>query len=174
MTSPNASAEFVALWNAHSRRVYAYIYSMVADWADADDIFQETGLVVLAKFDEFQKGTNFGAWACRIAYHKVLLHVRQQRVQDHLDEVVLEALQDESLAMAEGVTSRLAALSDCLKELSKKDRQLVELRYHGANTVETVARKIGRTSWAVYKGLTRVHQTLLDCISSKLAQEDRS
>lgn len=172
MTRPDTSAEFVTLWNAHSRRVYAYIYSLVADWAHADDIFQDTGLVVLKKFSEFEPGTNFGAWACRIAYHRVLYHLRQQRMQDHLDEEVLNALQDESLTMAEGLNSRLAALTECLKQLSEKDRKLVELRYHGSNAVETVAQKLGRTTWAVYKALTRIHETLLDCISRKLSQEE--
>jgi RNA polymerase sigma-70 factor (ECF subfamily) len=119
------STEFVTLWNAHSRRVYAYIYSLVGNWADADDLFQETGLAVLSQFQEFEQGTHFGAWACRIAYHKVMSHFRERRIGNHLDEFVLESLRDQSLDMLVTIPARLAALSDCLNEMPAKDRRLI-------------------------------------------------
>lgn len=172
VTPADRSAEFVALWNANSRRVYAYIYSLVGNWADADDLFQETGLAVLSKFDEYEPGTHFGAWACRIAYHKVLMHFRERRSAPHLDEVVLEALRDQSLAMSNLVPAQMSALNECLRQLPSKDRALLRLRYFCSTSVAKIANKIRRTPSAVYKALARVHELLLECIEQKMAQED--
>ena len=44
-----ASDDFVALLTKHQRRLHAYIFSLVWNPADADDILQETNLVLLKK-----------------------------------------------------------------------------------------------------------------------------
>lgn len=59
MKPTQQSATFVALWSAHGPRVYSYIFSLVGSWPDADDVYQETSVVLLEKFDEFEPGTNF-------------------------------------------------------------------------------------------------------------------
>jgi RNA polymerase sigma-70 factor (ECF subfamily) len=174
MSNTQGPIEFVTLWSVHSRRVYAYIYSLVANWSDADDIFQETSIVLMQKFDEFEPGTSFFAWACRVAYHKVLVHFKKRRFHEHLDDELLDVLHDEALPLADQSNARFAALTDCLGELSEKDRKLVALRYHGSASVETVAQQVDRTPWAVYKALARVHDALLACIRRKLAEGDRS
>lgn len=172
MAAPDRSAEFVGLWNAHSQRVYAYIYSLVANWADADDLFQETGLVVLAKFPEYQTGTHFGAWACRIAHNKVMQYFRERQVAHHLDEAVIESLQAESLELSAAIPARLSALSDCLSQMTAAERRLIQLRYFRSATVESIAQKTGQSTSTVYKSLAKIHEALLDCITRKLAQED--
>jgi predicted transcriptional regulator len=48
------------------------------------------------------------------------------------------------------------------------------LRYHRSATVEAIAGQTGRTTSAVYKALSRIHETLLDCIARKLAQGEAS
>lgn len=172
MTKPERSAEFLTLWNAHSQRVYAYIYSLVANRADVDDIFQDTGLVVFSKFNEFQPGTNFGAWACRIAYHKVMQFFRDREATDHLDETVLELLQAQSLDLSATVPAQLTALRDCLSQMPPGEKRLVKLRYFRSATVEAIAQKTGQSPSTVYKNLAKAHEALLDCVTRKLAQED--
>ncbi len=61
----------VALMTRHQRRIFSYIYTLVPRRPDADDILQETSLVICEKFDEFEEGTDFVAWACQIAYWRV-------------------------------------------------------------------------------------------------------
>ncbi len=52
VTPTKSPSEFVSLWTVHARRVYAYIFSLVPNATDADDLLQETSLVLLTKFDE--------------------------------------------------------------------------------------------------------------------------
>ena len=63
MPDPKRYDEFAGLVRLHTGQVLAYINALVLDWNDADDLFQETCLVLWQKFDEFRPGTNFLAWA---------------------------------------------------------------------------------------------------------------
>src|SRR3982751_3578036 len=61
----------MALITQHQRRIFSYIYALVPDRYDAEDLLQETNLVICEKFNDFQEGTDFVAWACQIAYWRI-------------------------------------------------------------------------------------------------------
>src|SRR5215216_1469947 len=61
----------VALLTRHQRQIFSYIYVLVPNRADAEDLLQETSVVICEKFDEFREGSDFVAWACQIAYWRV-------------------------------------------------------------------------------------------------------
>ena len=65
------SAVFVELLTQHQRKLYGYIYTLVPNATDSDDLLQETNLVLWKKRSEYKLGTNFMAWACRIAFFNV-------------------------------------------------------------------------------------------------------
>ncbi|MFN7134755.1 MAG: guanylate kinase, partial [Myxococcales bacterium] len=50
---------------------------------DSEEVIQETNLVLWREFDRFQEGTNFAAWACRVALNQVLAW-RKKRQRDRL------------------------------------------------------------------------------------------
>jgi DNA-directed RNA polymerase specialized sigma24 family protein len=53
-------------------RLYAYILTLLADAAAAEDVLQETNLVLYCKAKEFTEGTCFDAWAFRTARNQCL------------------------------------------------------------------------------------------------------
>ena len=73
-SSPNlhSEGEFVRLYTASSRRIYTYILTLLPNRTDAEDVFQDVSVLLWEKFPEFTPGTQFSAWACRIAYFKAL------------------------------------------------------------------------------------------------------
>ena len=172
MASTKSPTEFVALWTVYARRVYAYIFSLVPNATDADDLLQETSLVLLQKFEEAGPIENFPAWACKVAYLKVLEFHRQRRPAELVDELFFEAVNQEAVKHVDGLDRRMEALSDCLARLSAKDRRLIDLRYRGNHSVASVGRKLGRTGSAIYKALARVRESLLDCMRRKLAERE--
>ena len=64
--------QFIRLMTRHERLVYGYILSLVPNWADADEILQETNIRLWEEFEKFETGTNFAAWAVRVAHFQVL------------------------------------------------------------------------------------------------------
>jgi RNA polymerase sigma-70 factor (ECF subfamily) len=173
MVASQLSAEFLRLWNEHSRHIYAYIYTLVGNWPDADDVFQETSFTLMSKLDEFTVGTNFRAWACRIAYLKCLEFFRSNRLSNVVQVDFLEVV-DQELSLLQGeVEPRFSALAECLASLSEKDRSLIQLRYYDGQDVNTIAAILGRSTRMIYKSLARIHERLLECIRVRIVAEDR-
>src|SRR5277367_486456 len=63
--------QLMTLMTRHQRQIFGYIYSLVPDRHDAEDLLQETSLVICEKFNDFEGGTDFVAWACQIAYWRI-------------------------------------------------------------------------------------------------------
>jgi RNA polymerase sigma-70 factor (ECF subfamily) len=170
---PSKCDDFVTLLSRHSRRIYGYIRTMVIDFADANDVFQNTTICLWKKFDEFTIGTNFFAWSCQVAYLEVLKFRERKRPQLALSEEVLDLMATEAVDRADELASREAALSECLKKLSPEDRKLLEQRYYKDRKPKEIARRRSRSVFSIYRALSRIHDQLFDCINRALA-ENRS
>src|SRR3954467_6850505 len=71
VTDVDRNKQLMALMTRHQRQIFSYIYTLVPRRHDAEDLLQETSLVICEKFPEFEIGTDFVAWACQIAYWRV-------------------------------------------------------------------------------------------------------
>src|SRR5262245_27178829 len=71
-SSPRDSGRFVQLFAQHQRGIHAYICTLVPNRVDADDVMQETSLVLWRKWEEFDCNREFIRWACGIAFNEVL------------------------------------------------------------------------------------------------------
>src|SRR5881392_3255524 len=160
----------MALMTQHQRRIFAYIYTLVPDRYDAEDLLQETSLVICEKFDEFTPGTDFVAWACQIAWWRVR-YSRQKFARSKVvfDDEVLEAVARTAGEMAAELDERHEALAGCLKKLPARDRELVLTRYEPGSGVAEAAQRTGRSMDAAYKALNRLRKLLHDCVSDRLA-----
>ena len=56
----------------NEHRIYGFILSLVHNWSDADDLLQDVTAIMWRKFDLYEPGTNFCAWALKIARFEVL------------------------------------------------------------------------------------------------------
>src|SRR5262245_12633322 len=90
----------MALMTRHQRQIFAYIYTLVPDRPDAEDLLQETSVVICDKFDEFVPGTDFVAWACQIAWWRIR-YARQKFARSKVvfDDDVLEKVAHTAAAM---------------------------------------------------------------------------
>src|SRR5829696_4358620 len=97
----------VALMTRHQRQIFAYIYTLVPDRHDADDLLQETSVVVCEKFDEFAPGTDFVAWACQIAWWRIR-YSRQKYARSKVifDDEVLESVARTAATMRDELDER--------------------------------------------------------------------
>ena len=176
MSAPQTAHEtesrkrLMALMTRHQRQIFAYIYTLVPDRHDAEDLLQETSLVICEKFDEFTPGTDFVAWACQIAWWRVR-YSRQKfaRAKVVFDDDVLAAVAHTACEMAPELDERHVALASCLKKLPPRDRELVLTRYEPGSGVAEAARRSGRSMDAAYKALNRLRKLLHDCVTNQLA-----
>src|SRR3569623_625518 len=162
----------MSLMTRHQRQIFGYIYTLVPDRHDAEDLLQETSLVICEKFDAFQEGTDFVAWACQIACWNVR-RARQKYApaKDIFDDDVLEAVASSAVTMGEELDHRHDALAHCLGKLHPRDRDLLLTRYEPGGGVAPAAQRSGRSLDAAYKALPRLRKLLHDCVTQRLALE---
>ncbi len=171
MSQPDSAEMFVALLARHERLLAAYVMTLVPHPQDADDILQEAKVVMWRNFQQFRPGTNFAAWARKVAFHQVLSHrKRKQRDRLEFSDEFLQCVAEEVEVSAEQLEWRQRALNDCLAKLPGDQRELLHLRYHEALAIETLAERLNRTVTALYRQLSRVRRTLFDCVTRTAKQ----
>jgi RNA polymerase sigma-70 factor, ECF subfamily len=161
--------QFMALYSGHQRRLYLYTMTLLPASVDAEDVLQETNLVLWRKFDQYVPGTNFFAWACQITRYEVLKYrERRARAARLLDPDVFDQLAEAAVSQVEHLDeSHRRALVDCMDRLSAGDRNLMRQRYAEAMEVRAIAAAMNRSPNAVSKSLGRIRRLLLDCINSE-------
>ncbi|WP_417385261.1 sigma-70 family RNA polymerase sigma factor [Gimesia sp.] len=174
-TTSEQGREFIALFTKHQRRIYLYILSMVPYPSEAEEILQNTNLIIWKKSQQFEVGTNFFAWACQIAHFEILKFRKKRGRDKHQfsDEFVSQVA--EAVKENQDVFElRRTALTFCLSKLRKKDRELIQRRYQGDNQGKDLADDLGRPANSVYQSLGRVRRTLFECINRYIASESYS
>ena len=163
--------EFARLFARHARQVYAFIMTLVFTHHDAEEVFQNTNVVLWNKFADFRPGSNFFAWASRIAYFEVLNLMKQRRVP-LLSGQAIDALASEATALSEQSIARMDALSECLSRLTTADREIIQDRYFRQRPPKQIAEIHARSLDSIYRALSRIHNLLLNCVERTLAREE--
>ncbi len=166
--------QFSRLLVANQRRIYGFILSLVHDRAATNDILQEVSAVLWRKFERFEPGTDFAAWAMSVARLNIFEWRRAQKyVPLPLDDDQFTRLADEAVAVSCEYEARREALAKCMQTLPASDRELILARYFQGDPVTRIAGRLERTRMAIYKRLNRIHCALLDCIQTRIASEGR-
>ncbi|MBI1371651.1 MAG: sigma-70 family RNA polymerase sigma factor [Phycisphaera sp.] len=173
--SKDAGELYMRLFLANEQGIYSFILSLVHHWADADDLMQETCEVMWRKFEQFEPGSNFTAWAMQIAYFRVLNYRKIKRTaRSRLSDANIEALTDRFVKLSDQREARRDALEQCLHKLPEDQRKIIALRYEPDATTQDVADTVGRSIHAVYKALNKTHKALRDCVRQTMAKEARA
>jgi RNA polymerase sigma-70 factor (ECF subfamily) len=173
--SPESVDAFVRLLGQNQRRIFLYVMSLVPNWNDAEEIIQETNLVLWREFARFELGTNFTAWACKVALHQVLAwRKRVKRNRLEFSPAFLEAVAEDASAAADDLDERSQCLARCIERLPAERRQMLRMRYSDGLAIEAIARQLERTEEAVYRALSRIRRSLHDCVTRSRLQEGRS
>ena len=171
---PDTNAEdYLHLLNEHERSLAAYVHSLVPSTADADDILQEAKIVLWKRFAEFAPGTNFLAWARRVALNLILNFRRsqQRRATSSIDEEFIRSVAHEIDRRSDHFESRSQALRRCLEKLPRPHRQAIFWRYYEDCDIEEIADRTNRTEGATYRLLSRIRHLLNECVTRTVKAE---
>jgi RNA polymerase sigma-70 factor (ECF subfamily) len=169
--------DFVTLLGRHQSQLMGYIYSLVHNLSDTEDLYQQSCIVMWQKFAEYQQGTDFVRWGCTIAHYTVANFLRQQRPRKHCfsEEFLNEYMQWRNEQQDKEITEAYSsALNGCIDRLGKSDRQVIEDRYCSGKTIKELAKQYDRSAQSLCNALGRIRTALLKCIERKLLAEERS
>jgi len=171
--APQSSSEFLRLLLEAQPQIYAFIRAQVVDRHDAEDIYQDTVTTLWTKFDEFEEGTNFRAWALATARFKLLHYYRERKVANGYSPAVLEAIASEAETAANDAEPIKQALAQCLTKLRAADRDVFQRCYATDATIAQVASQLQRPVSTIKSVLSRSRRSLYECINKTLTREGR-
>ena len=165
MSDSSKTSEFVRLWTLHGQSIYAYVLTLASNYDDADEIYQDIGMTLWEKFDQFTPGTNFHAWARRVAFNKVRSFRQLRRHNTMLFSPELLDAIDQSITNAvETLDAQHEVFANCYDKLPARHKDLIERRYQPGATPRNVADQLGRSVNTIYQALSRIHNALFDCV----------
>ncbi len=151
--------------------LYAYILSIHPNRVDAEDILQETNVTVWRKLGEYEPGTNFRAWAFKIAYYQTLAERKRLSRRPsfyELDEQLLNLLAEEAETRLHRYEEKATALKQCLSQLKAGDTHILKRHYTDGTAINAIAAELGRSAVALRGSLLRIRRALKSCIDRNL------
>ena len=173
-SAPSNRAGFLELFLAHQDDLRAFIGALVRDRASRDDVFQEVSVTLWNTFDRYDPNRPFGAWARGVARNRILkLYRKEGRVPEPLAPEAVEATLDAFDAL-EAESPNCGAWEDaldaCLRQLPRRSRKLLALRYEAGHDIGEIATRLRKSTDAVYQALSRIRKQLERCVKARLAE----
>ena len=175
MSDPSSDDRFVDLLTRHQGQIFGYIFAAVQNLSDAEELYQDTSLVLWRKFSHYQPGSDFARWACKTAKYEILHFFRNRRRSPVccFNEKILTNLADiQDFRTDDAHQDHQNLLAACVEELQPVDRRLVELCYGGQRTIKQYAEELQRSVQTLYNSLSRIRRLLFDCVHRKLEGEE--
>ncbi|MBT8038470.1 MAG: sigma-70 family RNA polymerase sigma factor [Verrucomicrobiae bacterium] len=164
-----ACQSYVAQLLAHQDDLRAFIHSLLPNSPVADDVLQNTNLVLWKKRNSFKEGTNFHAWAFKIA--RIQVQHQYDRAKRETRLVFSESLLEHVASAAKTNAPRernLTILEGCMEKLTEKQREIVNARYTPDKSLEQHAENTGATAGSLRISLYRIRAILRQCVENTL------
>ncbi|MFI4860985.1 MAG: sigma-70 family RNA polymerase sigma factor [Phycisphaerales bacterium JB063] len=164
--------QLASCWLKAQPAVSAYVWSMVHNEQDAEDVIQNVAEDVAAHFDRYDPARPFLGWALGIARFKVIDYYRKNHRDRHmfLSDAV-ESLAQAYVEVEPEMSCRRMALRRCVKGLNEKARNLLDLRYDEGLKPAEIAESLNTTPGYIRVALNRVRKVLHNCVEKTLSRE---
>jgi RNA polymerase sigma-70 factor, ECF subfamily len=156
---------FNELFLRHQGDVFAYIVTLIPNRNDAEDVFQQTCLMLLEKQSAFDVERKFFPWACGFALNEVRRFRRAHyRERMSLSDAAIEVLANVQSQSADLIADRLELLADCMAELSAEKRELLMRSYMRKDGLDQLAAQLRIETNTLYKRLERIRKSVFECM----------
>ena len=159
-------SEFSELYNQYFSKVFAYVYGRVQDRETSMDIVADVFEKAYLKMKSLRSRESFGSWLFTIARNEVSSHWRKEKpaakaAQEAAFETQLHGQPkspEESLLHKE----RVAALSELVKQLPKREQEIIALKFDAELTNREIANILSTSEVNVRVTIFRALRKLRD------------
>lgn len=148
--------------------LHALIRTIGVPVSDAADVLQSSNIYLIKNADKFIPGTNFRAWSAKVARYRCLGYFRSQKIRPmvNLSEQAIDLIAEEACHQYDETADQLAKLKNCLSQLPSKHSDLIHAIYNEGQTLKDYASIQNKSHSAIRKTISRIRQSLKDCIES--------
>lgn len=151
---------FSRLVERHQQALRAFLRRTCGDWAQADDLAQETFLAAWSRIGRLKAGASVRAWLCGIGYNKHLTAVRSAG-RERARGAIYEAERD---ATVDAAAEDKLALERAMADLPAEQRACISLclaaEFSHAEAAEALDLPLGTVKSHVTRGRARLLQAL--------------
>src|ERR1700679_3028846 len=133
-----------ALYGRHNIKVFRFALRIVRDEAMAEDIVSDVFIDVWRKPANFEGRSEVSTWLLAITRNKaysLLRRKKEDRIDAELTDAIEDAADNPEVVMMKKSDEEL--LLTCLSALSSEHREVIDLVYYHAKSVEEVALIVG-------------------------------
>jgi RNA polymerase sigma factor (sigma-70 family) len=161
-----------AIYAALAPATFALIRRMVGQRALAEDIFQDTMMMLYERLPQFRREAPLGAWLRQIAISRCLMYLRSpwRRARLCLEGVELHAAEDEACLVTPAYRGDSIDVERALASLGPTARAVVWMYEVEGYSHQEIAREFGRSVSFSKSQLARAHVRLRAWFAP---QEDR-
>lgn len=161
-----ATSEFSELYNVFFPKVFAYVYGRVQDKDVSMDIVADVFEKAYLKMKSLRSPESFGSWLFTIARNEVSSHWRKEKpAAKAAQEAAIENSihrqpknPEETLLHKE----RVAALGEMVKQLPKREQEIIALKFDAELTNREIAGILGTSEVNVRVTIFRAIRKLRD------------
>jgi RNA polymerase sigma-70 factor (ECF subfamily) len=153
------------IYDRHAGPIYGYLYRLLGDAAQAEDLTSEAFLKLLEVLGTHREPRDrIDGWLYRVAHNLAMDQFRRQKKA--LAVPLVEELIAEGRALADVVQERQAKqqLRACIRRLTSDQQQVILLRFAEERPLAEVARLMGKSEGAVktlqHRALSRLRKLL--------------
>jgi RNA polymerase sigma-70 factor, ECF subfamily len=168
---PQDTEELTALWTTAQPAVTAFIRTLVPDRNESEELLQETAVVLVRRFQEYDRHRPFVAWAIGIAKMKILTYQREKALTPIVfDADLVEHIAEDCQQLAKDDLPFYDLLIKCVTELDARAQKAIRLRYADEMGTPRIAETLGVSHGAARMLLTRARTALRLCVEKYLKQ----
>ena len=167
--SEDALEQLVKLY---SDALIRYIYCIVGNSAEAEDIMEDTIVTLITKQKRLTDEDSLKAYLYRIAHNRAISHLRKRKDHVPLSDVE-NVLAGSDLETAYFRRARNNTVYICMQNLPDQYRQILQLTYFEGFTLQDVGRITRKSMKQVYNLHTRAKEALKELLMKEgISYED--
>ena len=151
---------FEALARRHGPLMRAYARRLTESFTDADDVVQESLVLIWSGIGELREPAAVKTWMMRITAHCAVDLLRRRRNHSNIEALAEEAGQGPTPEAAAVAEAGIAALAAALARLPEEQRRCWTLRQMGGLSYQEIAETLDISTESVRGRLARARITL--------------
>jgi RNA polymerase sigma factor (sigma-70 family) len=166
------------LMNKYHDAIFSFIYRMIHDREQVEDLTQEAFIKAFASLSSFNDEYAFSTWLYKIATNNCIDYIRKRKLQTFSIDKPIEArdsdftfeLSDDSYEADKELISgqRARLLTQAIETLPEKYRKVIHLRHVEERSYEEIARQLRLPIGTVKAHIFRARELLYKQLRSKI------
>jgi RNA polymerase sigma-70 factor, ECF subfamily len=171
-------AAYKKLMNKYHDAIFNFIYRMVRDKHQVEDLTQEAFIKAFASLKSFNDEYAFSTWLYKIATNNSIDYIRRRKLQMYSIDKPIEAadsdytfeLPDETYQADKDIIrgQRVQLLNEAIAALPEKYRKVIQLRHVDERTYEEIAKLLKLPIGTVKAHIFRAREILYKTLKNKI------